>query len=230
MRFPHVQGAFRDEIVVDEHQAFPVAPGLSMGEAAFAEPLSVCLHAVTQAGSLTGKRVLVTGCGPIGCLTIIAARNAGSAEIVATDVAAPSLAVAGRVGANRTLDMSRDPQALAPFAADKGYFDVAFECSGNARALANALETVRARGTIVQIGLGGEMPIPINVVVAKEIRLVGTFRFDAEFGWAVDLLSRRAVDISPLLTDTLPVERAVEAFELASDRARAMKVHLRFAD
>lgn len=187
-------------------------------------------HVPEHVPPLTGKRILVTGCGPIGCLTIIAARNAGAAEIVATDVAAPSLAVAGRVGANRTLDMSRDPQALAPFAADKGYFDVAFECSGNARALANALETVRARGTIVQIGLGGEMPIPINVVVAKEIRLVGTFRFDAEFGWAVDLLSRRAVDISPLLTDTLPVERAVEAFELASDRARAMKVHLRFAD
>ncbi len=231
MRFPHVQGAFRDEIVIEEHQAFPVGPNVTLGEAAFAEPLSVCLHAVARAGSLHGKRVLVTGCGPIGCLTIIAARHAGAIEIVATDVATAALAMAGRVGADRAIDVGTGQDALAPFAADKGYFDVAFECSGNAQALTAALQSVRAGGTIVQVGLaGGEVPIPLNMVVAKEISLKGTFRFDAEFGFAVDLLSRRAVDVSPLLTDTLPLERAVEAFELASDRSRAMKVHLSFAE
>jgi L-idonate 5-dehydrogenase len=230
MRFPHVQGAFRDEIVIEEHQAFPVGQSTSLGEAAFAEPLSVCLHAVTRAGSLHGKRVLVTGCGPIGCLTIIAARHAGAAEIVATDVAPAGLAMAQRVGADRTIDVGADAQALTPFAADKGYFDVAFECSGNGQALAAALQAVRPQGAIVQVGLAGaEVPVPINVVVAKEIRLAGTFRFDAEFGWAVDLIARRAVDVTPLLTQTMPLDRAIEAFELASDRSRAMKVHLSFA-
>jgi len=230
MRFPHVQGAFRDEIVIEEHQAFPVGKDIPLGEAAFAEPLSVCLHAVSRAGSLHGKRVLVTGCGPIGCLTIIAARHAGAAEIVATDVTAAALAMALRVGADRAIDVGTNAQAMTPFAADKGYFDVALECSGNVQALTAALHAVRAGGTIVQVGLaGGEIPLPVNTVVAKEISLKGTFRFDAEFGFAVDLISRRAIDVSPLLTETLPLDRAVEAFELAGDRSRAMKVQLSFA-
>jgi L-idonate 5-dehydrogenase len=231
MRFPHVHGAFRSEIVIEEHQAFPVGEKTSLGEAAFAEPLSVCLHAVARAGTLHGKRVLVTGCGPIGCLTIIAARNAGAAEIVATDVAPAALVMAQRVGADRTIDVGQDRDAMAAFSADKGYFDVAFECSGNAQAIGMALQSIRAGGTLVQVGLAGaEVPVPINVIVAKEIALKGTFRFDGEFGFAVDLISRRAVDVTPLLTETLPLERAVEAFELASDRSRAMKVQLSFAD
>jgi L-idonate 5-dehydrogenase len=230
MRFPHVQGAFRDEIVIEEHQAFLVGEKTSLGEAAFAEPLSVCLHAVSRAGSLHGKRILVTGCGPIGCLTIIAARHAGAAEIVATDIAAAALAMARKVGADRAIDVAADPQAMSAFAADKGYFDVVFECAGNAQALAAALQAARAGGTVVQVGLAGaEVPVPINMIVAKEIALKGTFRFDAEFGFAVDLISRRAVDVTPLLTETLPIERAVDAFELASDRSRAMKVQLSFA-
>jgi L-idonate 5-dehydrogenase len=229
MRFPHVQGAFRDEIVIEEHQAYPVGEKTSLGEAAFAEPLSVCLHAVSRAGSLHGKRILVTGCGPIGCLTIIAARHAGAAEIVATDIAPAALSMASKVGADRTIDVAGDPQAMTRFSPDKGYFDVAFECSGSAQALTATLQAVRAGGTVVQVGLAGtEVAVPINMIVAKEIALKGTFRFDAEFGFAVDLISRRAVDVSPLLTESLPVDRAVEAFELAGDRSRAMKVQLNF--
>ena len=86
MRTPHVQGAFRQEIVIDRSQAHVVADSLSDAEAAMAEPLSVALHAVRRAGPLLGKRVLVTGCGPIGALIVAAARRAGAATIVATDV------------------------------------------------------------------------------------------------------------------------------------------------
>ena len=68
MRFPHVQGAFREPLVCEESQAHVVADGVSLGEAAMAEPLAVCLHAARRAGPLLGKRVLVTGSGPIGAL------------------------------------------------------------------------------------------------------------------------------------------------------------------
>ena len=67
MPFPHVQGAFREVLVADATQCAP-ADGLSVAEAATAEPLAVCLHAARRAGDLLGKRVLVTGCGPIGTL------------------------------------------------------------------------------------------------------------------------------------------------------------------
>ena len=173
MRFPHVQGAFRDELVVEAAQAFPVGPDTPLEEAAFAEPLSVALHAVVQAGSLIGKRILVTGTGPIGCLVVLAARHAGAGEIVATNVSDPALAMARKVGADRTLNVASDPQALAGFGADKGYFDVAFECSGNSRALAGLPQVVRAGGVITLIGLGGDTSLPVSLLVTKEDRAAG---------------------------------------------------------
>ena len=63
MRFPHVQGGFRELLAVHETQAVPVAESVGMAEAAMAEPLAVCLHAVERAGPLNGRRVLVPGCG-----------------------------------------------------------------------------------------------------------------------------------------------------------------------
>ena len=85
MPFPHIQGAFRQLLVADQAQCVP-ANGLTVAEAAMAEPLAVVLHAARQAGDLMGKRVLVTGCGPIGLLAVLVARAAGAVEIVATDV------------------------------------------------------------------------------------------------------------------------------------------------
>jgi L-idonate 5-dehydrogenase len=228
MRFPHVQGAFRDELVIEAAQAFPVGADTPLEEAAFAEPFSVALHAVTAAGSLIGKRVLVTGTGPIGCLVVLAAHHAGAGEIVATDISDPALAMARRIGADRGLNVASDPAALAEFRADKGYFDAVFECSGSVRALAGLPDVVRAGGSITLVGMGGDASLPVSLLVAKEIALRGSFRFDGEFAWAVDLLARRAVDVRPLLTRTFPLERAVEAFELAGDRAHAMKVQLSF--
>ena len=113
MPFPHIQGAFSQELIVDAEQCVP-AHGLTAGEAAMAEPLSVALHATRRAGELLGARVLVTGCGPIGALAILAARRAGASEIVATDVAANALAHAEAVGADQVINVSADPDAFQP--------------------------------------------------------------------------------------------------------------------
>ncbi|MGE0522940.1 MAG: L-idonate 5-dehydrogenase [Variibacter sp.] len=228
MRFPHVQGGFRDNLVCDEAQAVPVPPLTSAAQAAFAEPLAVCLHAVNRAGPLLGRRVLVTGAGPIGVLTIIAARRAGALEVVATDVADAPLAMARHVGADTAINIAAEPQALERYSADKGHFDVMFEASGNGAALASGLAVVRPRGVIVQIGVGGDVTIPLNVVVAKEFDLRGTFRFHEEFALAVDLIGNNLVDVMPLLTATVPLAGAREAFDLAADRSRSMKVQLSF--
>ncbi|MGC2777046.1 MAG: L-idonate 5-dehydrogenase [Bradyrhizobium sp.] len=228
MRDPHVQGGFREFVTVDASQAVPIAPSLSLGEAAMAEPLSVCLHAAHQAGSLLGKRVLVTGCGPIGALSILVARYGGAAEIVATDIADAPLAVARSLGASDALNVGAEPSALDPWRAGKGTFDVLFEASGNQAALRGALDVIRPGGVIVQLGLGGEMTLPLNTLVTKELQLRGTFRFDREFELAVRLMGEGLLDVKPLISATLPFEEAIAAFELASDRSRAMKVHLTF--
>jgi L-idonate 5-dehydrogenase len=228
MRFPHIQGAFREVLVCDETQAHVVADGVSLGEAAMAEPLAVCLHGVNRAGPMLGKRVLVTGSGPIGALVVIAARRAGAAEIVVTDVADGALGFARMVGADKTINIAQNPEALAPYAIDKGTFDVMFEASGNEAALRGGLDVVRPGGVIVQLGLGGEMKLPINALVAREIELRGTFRFHLEFALAVHLIGAGLVNVKPLISATLPLDQAVEAFELAMDRSQSMKVQIAF--
>ena len=226
MRVPHVQGGFREVLVCREDQAVPVPAGLPLAHAAFAEPLAVCLHAAGRAGPLLGRRVLVTGAGPIGALCVLAARHAGAREVVATDIADAPLATARRIGADLALNTARDPAALARFEADKGYFDVVLEASGSGAALAGAIAAARPGAVVVQVGLGGDVAVPMNAVVAKEIELRGTFRFDQEFEWAAGFIASGAIDVSPLLTEVVPLAEAVRAFELAGDRTRAMKVQL----
>ncbi len=227
MPFPHIQGAFREVLVADALQCVP-ADGLSAGEAAMAEPLAVVLHATRRAGEMLGKRVLVTGCGPIGTLAILAARRAGAAEIVATDLSDFTLGLAAKVGADRTINTAREPEALATYGADKGTFDILVECSGAAPALAAGVVAMRPRGVIVQLGLGGQadMPVPMMAVTAKELDLRGSFRFHEEFATAVALMQKGLIDVKPLITHTVPMEQAQAGFYLASDRQQAMKVQI----
>ena len=229
MRMPHVQGGFRRHVVTAARQCVKVGDEVSVGEAAMSEPLAVALHAVAQADELRGRRVLVTGFGPIGAVVLLAARHAGAGEIVATDVVDEPLEMARRLGAAAAVNVAANPTALAEGERDKGRFDVAFECSGNPRALAQAIACVRPRGTIVQVGVGGAFDVPMNTVVAKELRLVGTFRFHPEFEQAARLISRREIDVRPLITATRPLEQAEAAFALAADKRAAMKVQIDFA-
>ena len=229
MRTPHVQGAFRQEIVIDRSQAHVVADTLTDEEAAMAEPLSVALHAVRRAGPLLGKRVLVTGCGPIGALIVAAARRAGAAHIVATDVSPLPLQSALQVGADVALNVAEQADALVPFSANKGSFDVLFEASGNAAALRSAFDVLRPRGIVVQVGLGGgEVSLPMNVVVAKEFELRGAFRFHEEFAVAVELLNKGLIDVKPLISGVFSYRDSIAAFKAAGDRSKSMKVLVNF--
>ena len=228
MRFPHVQGAFQQSLIAEATQAHIIANGVSIEEAAFAEPFAVTLHAIVRAGSLAGKRVLVTGCGPIGALAIIAARAHGAAEIIATDVSDFTLGLARKVGADHTINVATNADAITPFKANKGYFDILIEASGNEAALHMGLEVLRPRGTLIQLGLGGNISLPQNLIVSKEIEIRGSFRFHEEFALAVDLINKRRVDLKPLLTEVLPLAQAQQAFDLAGDRSRAMKVQIAF--
>ena len=229
MRDPHVEGAFRNLLVCDAVQCEPVAAHVPLQHAALAEPFSVALHGVQRAGALLGKRVLVSGCGPIGTLAVAAARIHGAAEVTAVDLTDETLAVARAMGANVTLNVAREADWVQRYSADKGTFDVMFECSGNERALRAGLEAMRPRGTVVQLGLGGDVSVPQNMIVAKELSLCGSFRFHAEFALAVRLINEGRVDMQPMITGAYPLAQAREAFELASDRRRAMKVLLDFA-
>ncbi len=227
---PHVQGVFRQFLRVPASQCVPVPADLPFAEAAMGEPLAVALHAVQQAGRVTGRSMLITGAGPIGCLVLLAARHAGAAEVCVTDLSAAPLAMASRLGADSVIDLGKTPDGLARYQAGKGYFDTVIECSGSVRAIDGAVDATRAGGTLVQVGFPpvGPQPFAINKLLAKEIAFVGSFRFHEEFDWAIRFIAERRIDVTPLMTGVYPMDEAVAAFLAASDRDRHMKVHLEF--
>ena len=227
MPMPHIQGAFRQQLAAKASQCVK-ANGLSAGEAAMAEPFAVTLHATKRAGDLLGKRVLVTGCGPIGVLAVIAARRAGAAEIIATDIADNALSIASACGADKTINVQNDKSALAPYSAGKGYFEVMYECSGNEQALTGAIATLKPGSVLMQLGLGGDMTLPMMQLTAKEIDLRGSFRFHPEFKTAVELMLSGLVDVKPLITHTVDLADAESAFIIANDRSQAMKAQISF--
>jgi L-idonate 5-dehydrogenase len=226
-RYPHMQGGFASHFDAIPAQCVKLPPHMVMEAAALAEPLAVCLHAAARAGNLEGKRAVVFGAGPIGLLTIAAARLAGISEAAAVDIAAAPLAFAQTFGADHIVDISRGTEALT-YLANARAFDVAFEASGSAAGLAAAIAAVRRGGTVVQIGNlpGGDIPVPANAVMSKEIDLRGTFRFGAEFAEAVQLIADGRVDVLSLITARVPLGEAPAALRLALDRNQSMKVIL----
>ncbi|HUN26756.1 MAG TPA: L-idonate 5-dehydrogenase [Steroidobacteraceae bacterium] len=228
-RFPHVQGGFAQHLVLHRQQIVPVPQTSDLHRLSVAEPLSVGLHAVNRAGVLAGKRVLVTGSGPIGLLTARSAHHCGAVEIVSTDIADAPLAVArAHMGAARTINVASHPESLAEFELDGGYFDVAFEASGSAAALGSIFRVIRRGGRIVQVGMlpPGTAPVPVNVLQSREIELVGAFRAHDEFRSAVDLIASGVIDVSPILSGVYPLSEAATALERAGDRSKVVKLHL----
>jgi L-idonate 5-dehydrogenase len=224
---PHMQGGFASLFDATPAQCVKVPRHVAYRAAALAEPLAVGLHAVARAGEMRGRSVILFGAGPIGLLTMLAARMKGCGEIIVADIAEAPLAFARKLGADRTIDLSGGDAGLKALAAEKP-LDVAFEISGTAAGLAAAIASVRRGGTVVQVGNlpGGLIPAPANAVMAKEIDLKGTFRFGAEFSEAVELIVGGDVDVVRLVTAERPLSAANDAFRLAADRSQSVKVML----
>lgn len=228
-RTPHVQGGFAQTIILRQDQVIPVPDDTDLLALSVAEPLSVGLHAVNRAGNLHGKRVIVTGSGPIGLLTARAAIQAGAAYVVSTDIEDAALAVAKeRIGVDETVNIQSDPDGLSRFLEDDTQFDVALEASGAPQALHSLFGVLRRGGRIVQLGMmpPGETSLPINLLQTREVELVGAFRAHDEFRTAVEFISSGKIDVSPILSGTYPLDRAGDAFALAGDRSKVVKLHL----
>jgi L-idonate 5-dehydrogenase len=226
-KWPHMQGGFSQQFDCIPAQCVPVPDHVTFTAAALAEPLAVCLHAVGRPGNIAGLRALVLGAGPIGLLTMMATKRAGVAEIAVGDIAAAPLAYASRLGATSVLNLSAGPDVLADHARASPV-DIVFECSGSPAGLASAVATVKRGGTIVQIGSSppGAIPFPANAVMAKEITLLGSFRFGGEFDTAVALIADGTIDVAALVSATCGLDDAAGAVRLALDRSKSMKVVL----
>jgi L-idonate 5-dehydrogenase len=225
-RFPHMQGGFAERFRAKSEQCIRLSGNVPFPVTACAEPLAVCLHAANQAGNLLGKRVLITGAGPIGTLLATVARLAGAMRIVATDLFGAPLALARQLGADQTINVAEESNGLAELVAREGAFDVAFEAAGVAPALGSCIESLGPCGRLVQVGMFASGNVPLGKLLAREIELVGTFRFDREFAQAVRLLEENRINVRPLITAEIPLKDAVGAFDLASNRNKSLKVSL----
>ena len=228
MPFPHIQGAFRETLIAEDYQCIP-ADGLSAGEAAMAEPLAVCLHAINQAGNIFGKKILITGSGPIGTLCVLSARRAGAEKIVVTDISDNALDFSNSVGADMIINTLTNYDQLEQFQVGKGAFDFAIECSGSASGINDAIKSLKPKGTLIQLGLGGDILMPLVAVTTKELNIKGSFRFHSEFQLAVKMMQKKLIDVNPLITHKIPFKDAEKGFHIAMDeKENSMKVHLTF--
>jgi L-idonate 5-dehydrogenase len=224
--YPHTDGAFAASVVLPAGMLRALPPGLDLRAAALAEPAAVAWHGVAQADAIAGRRVLVTGCGPIGALVIAVARRAGAAEIVATDLHARPLEIARAVGATRVLSAT-DADAIAAVDAD-----VVIESSGSPRGLASAIAGATRGGTVVMLGLlpAGDQPVAVASAITRELRLVGSFRFADEIDDVLHAMADGSLQVEPVVTHVFDAEDALPAFAVAADASTSGKVLLAFSD
>ncbi|MFD1535707.1 L-idonate 5-dehydrogenase [Nonomuraea guangzhouensis] len=222
---PHTDGVFSEYRVVRAAQIRPLPEGVGTEHGALAEPLAVAMHAVSRAGDLRGKTVLVNGTGSIGSLVVAAAKHRGAATVIATDIAKTSLAVARAMGADETLDVSGGaalPQDV----------ELVFEASGVPAALGSVLRATARGGTLVQVGnLPGTPALSaLGDLVTREITWIGSYRFAEEIDEALDAM-RDGLDVSPIISHRFALDQAAEALAVAADPASgSSKVMLRLGE
>ncbi len=227
--FPHMQGAFREYINVAERQCVAVPDSFDFAMASMAEPLAVTLHALRHLPTLIGAKVLVIGCGPIGCMLVAGAKRGGAHSITAIDLAQPALAKAKEMGADEVFSAS-DTSLVEGWMQRRGTFDVVIEASGSPAGLDTALRSALAGGIVLQVGNlpAGQSPVAANFIMAKELSYLGSFRFGVEYATAVEEIVSGKMDLRPLMTHRFSLADANAAFSMAQDRGQSMKVHLDF--
>jgi L-idonate 5-dehydrogenase len=126
--------------------------------------------------------------------------------------------------------LANDQARIDQWAQQRGTFDVVLEASGSTAGLDTALRAARAGGTVIQVGNlpAGQSPVAANLVMSKELRYQGSFRFTDEYAVAAEELGAHKIDLRPLMTHAFSLEDANHAFEVAHDRTQSMKVHLKF--
>ncbi|MBP1135886.1 L-iditol 2-dehydrogenase/L-idonate 5-dehydrogenase [Arthrobacter sp. PvP023] len=224
-RYPHTDGAFSRYVNLPARMLRALPAGLSLRTAALAEPASVAWHAVGRAGDVRGKTALVIGSGPIGALAVAVLKRAGARRIVAVDMHPKPLEIARAVGADEVLK-GDESDAIAAVEAD-----VVIESSGSHHGLASAIKGAVRGGKVVMVGLlpSGPQPVLISLAITRELELLGSFRFNGEIDEVIAALADGTLFVDPVVTHDFPLERGLEAFEVARNSAESGKVLLDFS-
>ena len=218
---PPIDGAFARYVAIHEDYAFELPEAVSDDAGALLEPLAVAVWACRKGGVGTGDRVLVTGAGPIGNLVAQVASATGATTVAVADVNAARLTRVARLGATETLDLSS--RQLASY---EGQFDVVLECTGVEDLLGTAISMLRPAGTAVAVGMGPglEARLPLALMQAREITLVGTFRYANAYPAAIALAATARVELDGLVDVRFPLEEADRALRATRENPSLLKV------
>ena len=223
MRFfatPPIDGAFAEYVVVHAAFAHPVPDVLSDDAAALLEPLSVGIWACRKGGVTAGSRVLITGAGPIGLVSVQSALAFGATEVIVSDVNPARLALARDLGATETVDARRASLSDLPRPPE-----VLLECSGHPAATGDALRALDRAGRAVLVGMGGdELPLPLSVVQERELEVTGTFRYAGTWPTAIALVAAGRIDLDRLVTGTYGLDQAADALVAGRHDPQSVKV------
>lgn len=223
MRFfgtPPVDGAFAEYVVVHEAFAHPVPARVGDDAAALLEPLSVGIWACMKGRVTAGSRVLITGAGPIGLVSVAAALAFGATEVVVSDVNPVRLALAKELGATTVIDaratsvtdLYRPPEVL-------------LECSGHPPAIGEAIRVLDRAGRAVLVGMGGdEILLPLAVIQERELELTGTFRYAGTWPRAIALIASGRINLDRLVTGTYRLDQAEQALTAGRRDPQSVKV------
>ena len=219
---PPTDGALCELKAVPATNCHRLGDALSYASGALLEPLAVACHAVLRAGRMAGRRVAVSGGGTIGQFVATVARALGAGHVAVADPR-PAARAAAAARADEVLDPGDGSTRLAD-----GPAQVTFEAAGAADSLRWALEHTARGGTVVQIGtLQHQFDAPLNLIMAKELQMLGSFRFADGFQVGASLLAAGRIEVESLISSVLPITQTDAALDRASTDSAAIKVHVK---
>jgi L-iditol 2-dehydrogenase len=224
---PPVDGAFCEFVAHKAASAYRLPDAVSFEEGAMCEPLSVGIHAVRRAGIGLGDTVLITGAGPIGLTSLLAAQAAGATTAIITDVQTSRLRLAQDLGASAAIDV-QDEEATAivrELTQGRGV-DSVIDCTGASSAVQTGLESVRRGGTVVWVGTSdASYAVPSINIIRRGLTIRGIFRYRNTYPAAIDLIACGKAPVSRLISHRFCLARLPEAMEVArTGRDGAIKV------
>jgi (R,R)-butanediol dehydrogenase / meso-butanediol dehydrogenase / diacetyl reductase len=217
-------GGYAEYAVTRPNQCVRLGTDVSLADGAIVEPLAVALHGVNLSGLKAGDKVLVLGAGPIGLAVAFWARRLG-ATVAVQDIAEFQRQRALDMGADAFVVDPADPVGSAERALG-GKADIVFECVGIPGLIAQAVEQVKPRGTILLLGLCTR-PDTFNsfAMLSKEVRLVTSAFFTVpEYEASLEVLAQGAMEPRLLVTDTISLADTPEVFESLKRRTNQCKV------
>ncbi|CAF0784808.1 unnamed protein product [Adineta steineri] len=205
---------------------FKLPDHVSYEEGAFCEPLSVGVHACRRAGVTIGSKVLITGAGPIGLVSMLAAKAMGADAIIMTDISQSRLDFAKKIGASHVILADKDAQKTAEHVIETlGCMpNISIECSGAESSIQTTFYGTISGGVVVLVGLGRPLAsLPIVNAAVREIDIRGVFRYANCYPAALSLIASGRIDVKPLITHRYKINESVQAFEMA-ESGQAIKV------